>query len=123
MIMEPNKVNVNWTQNLEKDFLKMEIHGRLDEENATKAISKWKEELSSNLKEGEKANVICNCLHMTGYDTEARRQWQQAISDLKHQIEYFWVITDNKMIKIAANTMGLMTNFKIKTAKSETEIL
>jgi hypothetical protein len=120
--MEANQVNIDWIQRSAKSCLRIEIQGRLNEENASKATSKWKEEFSNTLKPEEKANIICNCLNMTGYDTEARKQWQQTISDLKSQIGYLWVITDSNVIRIAANTMGLLTKFKIKTAKSESEV-
>ena len=90
-------------------------------ENALSATSKWREEIAT-MDSGEKANIICNCLNMTGYDTEARKQWQQTISDLKSQIKCMWIVTDNNLFRIAARTMGLMTNFQIKTAKSESEI-
>jgi hypothetical protein len=120
--METNQVQVNWIQSSKGNCLRIEIQGRLSEENAKKATSKWKEEFSIVLKPGEKANIICNCANMSGYDTEARKRWQQTISDLKSQIEYLWVVTDSNTIRIAANTMGLLTKFKIKTAKSESEI-
>lgn len=121
-IMETNQVNVNWIQRSKRNCLRIEIQGRLNEENATKATSEWKEQFSVVLKSGEKANIICNCSKMTGYDTPARKRWQQTISDLKSQIEYLWVVTDSNTIRIAANTMGLLTKFTIKTAKSESEI-
>ncbi len=120
--METKGVNVKWVETSEKKCLKLTIHGHLSDKNAFEAVSKWKEELSTNLKSGEKANIICNCLNMTGYDTNARKQWQQTISDLKSQVEYIWIISDNKNFRTAAKTMGFLTKFKIKTANSESEI-
>ena len=120
--METKEVNVMWVQKYDKKCLKLTIHGHLSEKNAFEAVSKWKEELSTNLESGEKANIICNCLNMTGYDTGARKLWQQTISDLKSQIEYIWIISDNKLFRTAAKTMGLLTKFKIKTANSESDI-
>ena len=117
-----NKINVMWIEKSEKRCLRIAIHGYLSEENASETTSKWKEELSRNLKSGEKAFVICNCINMTGYAPNARKLWQQTLSELKNQIGCFWIITDNKMFIIAANTMGFLTKFKIKTAKSESEI-
>ena len=119
--METNRVNVNWIRKFEKKCLSLEIYGHLSTENAFSATSRWKEEVSA-LESGEKANIICNCLKMTGYDTEARKQWQQTIGDLKSQIKCMWIITDNNLFRMAARTMGLLTKFQIKTAKSESEI-
>ena len=120
--METNEVKVNWIQINGKKCLNMEINGFLEEKIAFYAVSRWKKEFIAHLESGEKGNVVCNCLNMSGYDTEARKLWQQTISDLKFQIECMWIITDNALFTIAAKTMGLMTKFKIKTAKSEAEI-
>ncbi len=120
--MGTSKVNVNWNHKHEKKYLSLKINGFLAEEIALTAITKWKEEMTNNIKLGEKANIICDCINMTGYDTKARKQWQQTISELKSQIGCMWIITDNKIFRIAASTMGLMANLKIKTAKSESEI-
>lgn len=118
-----NKINVMWIEISAKRCLRITIHGFLNEEKASEATSKWEEELSSNLKPGEKAYVICNCIYMTGYTPDARRLWQQTLSKLKNQIESFWIITDNRMFIMAAKTMGLLTKFKIKTADSESKII
>jgi hypothetical protein len=117
-----NKINVMWIEKSTQRCLRIAIHGYLNEENASEATSKWKEELSRNLKSEEKAFVICNCINMTGYAPNARKLWQQTLSELKNQIGCFWIITDNNMFVMAAKTMSLLTKFKIKTAKSESEI-
>lgn len=119
--LEPNKVDVCWIQKFEKKCLSLEIFGHLSTENALSATSRWREEIHA-LESGEKANIICNCLKMTGYDTDARKHWQQTISDLKSRIRCMWIITDNNLFRMAARTMGLLTKFQIKTAKSESEI-
>ena len=60
---------------------------------------------------------------MKGYSTEARKIYQQTISELRSKIEYFWIVTDNKIFKTAAMTMGFLTKLKIKTTDSESDII
>jgi hypothetical protein len=59
---------------------------------------------------------------MTGYDTNARLIWQNSIGELKAQISTIWVVSNNSLFTIAAKTMGFISKFTIKTAKSEDEI-
>ncbi|NOZ45495.1 MAG: hypothetical protein GXO79_01810 [Chlorobi bacterium] len=120
--METHDVNIEWIQKKEKKCLRLTINGQLDENIAKKAISKWREEFTFNLAADEKVAIICNCLNMTGYETNARKLWQQTINELKSQIDYMWIISTNTMFKTAAKTMGLLIRFKIKTANSESEI-
>jgi hypothetical protein len=117
-----NSVDIKWIEKSEKKCLQLAIHGYLSEKIALEVTSKWKEEIMLNLKTDDKAVIVCNCLKMTGYDSNARKIWQQTISDLKSQIGYLWIITDNKLFRTAAMTMGLLTKFKIRTASSESEI-
>lgn len=117
-----NTVEINWIEKSEKKCLQLAIQGYLSEKIALEITSKWKEEILLNLKKDEEAIIVCNCLKMTGYDSNARKIWQQTISDLKSQIGYIWIITDNKLFRTAAMTMGLLTKFKIRTASSESGI-
>ncbi|MDA3953658.1 MAG: hypothetical protein PF485_08430 [Bacteroidales bacterium] len=120
--MELNEVDIKWIQKFEKKCLRLAINGFLNDKNALAAVSKWREEFAHKLKSGEKANIICNCLEMTGYETSARKQWQQVISELNSQIGNVWIISNNKLFLAAANTMGFLSKFTIKTASSESEI-
>jgi len=121
--MENGLVKVDWIDNSDRRYLNIEIRGHLSETIAQDAVAIWKEQLTLNLKNGEKTNVVCNCLNMKGYDTEARKAWQQTVRELGNRIDCMWIITDNNLFRVAASTMGLMTKYKIKTAKSEAEVL
>jgi len=117
-----NEIDFKWVEKSEKRCLRIAIHGHFNEKNAKVAVSKWREEIFSNIKQGEKVNIICNCSKMTRYDPEARKLWQQTINELKSQIDHLWIISNNKLFKTAAVTMGFLTKFKIRTADSESEI-
>ena len=114
-------INVSWTEKYGKKCLRIAIHSHFTEQDALEVSSKWKQEFA-NLAVDEKADIICNCINMTGYDTEARKIYQSTINQLKPQIGYLWVITSNKIFRTAAMTMGFLTKLKIRTADSEVDI-
>ena len=59
---------------------------------------------------------------MTGFDTDARRIWQDTMKSHKNQIDVIWLVSDNIFIRGAAKTMGLLTGFPIKVTKSINDI-
>lgn len=116
-------VKVEWIKLSGNNCLKISINGLLNEPNAVKATSQWKEEIASSLLPGEKATIICNCQNMTGYEAEARKLYQKTIMDLSNQIGHLWIVTNDSIFKMAAKTMGVMTRFKIKSVNSEADIV
>lgn len=116
-------VEVVWKEKSEKKYLEINISGYLSEENAKNAVTTWQQQFEKNVPQGEKVHVVCNCIHMTRYSTEARNMWQSTIGKLKKQISCLWIVTDNKMFIVAAGMMSLVTKFKIKTVKSEADII
>jgi hypothetical protein len=59
---------------------------------------------------------------MTGFDTSARRRWQDAMTLHKPLINVVWIISTNIFILGAAKTMGLLTGFTIRIARSLHEV-
>ena len=97
-----------------KPFLQFDFNGHLNLETAIEAIAKWK----AQLQDGKKINLIYNCLAMTGFDTTARKIWQTTMSELKHNTGSIWIISSNAFILGAAKTMGLLSGYDIKVAKT-----
>jgi hypothetical protein len=114
---------IEWVNIANKPCLRIRIVDELTEESAKTAVMEWKAAFASKLSSGEKTTVICNCLKMNGYESNARKLWQNTIGELKNQIDFFWIVTDNKLFRIAGQTMGLLTKFKIKTVTSEADII
>ena len=108
------KVLLKKTEINGKPFLQFDFNGHLTVEAAHEAIGKWKTMLTEN----EKTNLIYNCLEMTNFDTAARKAWQSTMAELKPQTGRIWIISSNAFILGAAKTMGLLTGFDIKIAKS-----
>lgn len=104
-------VSVFETERNGQRYLQFDFGGYLQPAQAQIAIDQWK----SEMKPGIKNHLIFNCAAMTGFDTEARRVWQDAMSKMKPQIGSIWIVSTNVFILGAARTMGLLTGFNIKT--------
>lgn len=111
---------IGWCQINNLECLKFTFKGRLTEEDALKAISRWKEMFNSM--KDQKIILVWNCIDMTGYEPMARMSWQRTIKELKDQIERIWLITDSAVIKAGANLISIFTSFEIKVVKSEDKI-
>lgn len=117
--MENLSIELYQIQN--EDCIKFTFKGHFTENDALRGIEEWKSLFASST--DEKATLIWHCIDMTGFDNKARISWQQAIKDLKNQIECVWLITESKIIKAGVNLMKAFIGFNIKVIKSENEIV
>lgn len=104
-----------------KFFLQFDFPDYLDKDMANTAIEIWKLEMKRLSKEG-KVSLIFNCDCMSGFDTEARRNWQSAMKEQKDAIAEVWVVCNNVFILGAAKTMGVLSGYSIKVTRSISEI-
>lgn len=118
-----NAVNVEWKTIQESECLHIEIVGFLGAEIANTATEKWKSLLEDRMKDNEQTVVICDCENMKGYHADARKMWQQTMSETRPYMKNMWIVTDNKLFIIAAKSMGFITNFPLKTAKSINDVV
>jgi hypothetical protein len=115
-------VSVQLIRKKEKPYLQFDFAGHLDETTALKAISVWKEKLTSLHPPDAKVDLIYNCISMTGFDTAARKKWQETMKELQPRTNVIWIVSDNIFIIGAAKTMSLLTRYVIKSVKSLDEI-
>ena len=108
------KVVLKKTEINGKPFLQFDFNAHLTVDSANEAIAQWKSHLNGN----QKINLIYNCLEMTGFDSAARKTWQSTMSELKSKTGSIWIISSNAFILGAAKTMGLLSGYDIKVAKS-----
>ncbi len=101
-----------------KPYIQFSFKGHLNIDAAARAITTWKELMD----DAAKKNLIYDCTDMTGFDTDARKLWQATMSDCKKQIGSIWIISSNIFILGAAKTMGVLTGFQIKVAKSPEDV-
>lgn len=115
-------VSVQLIQKNEKLFIQFDFTGHLDEPAAVKAISEWRKELSNIHTPNAKTDLIYNCISMTGFDTAARKRWQETMKELQPRTNVIWIVSDNIFIIGAAKTMSILTRYTIKSVKSLEEI-
>lgn len=105
----------------DEECLKFIFKDKFKGKDAERSVVEWRD-LFASLK-GERIPLIWDCLEMTGYETKARTTWQQAMKELKNQIDCVWLVTNSKIIKAGAKLMSAFTKFTIKVVKSENEIV
>ncbi len=105
-----------------KLFLKFEFIGSLKGDVALEAISRWEMMMETQMEKGEKADIVWNCERMAGYESDARKSWQNMLKESKEQIGDIWIVTSKTMFRVAAKTMALLTNYNLKAVSSESEI-
>ena len=115
-------VSVQLIKKKEKLYLQFDFEGHLDEVSAIQAISEWKNKIESLQPPGAKVDLIYNCISMTGFDTAARKKWQDAMRELQPRTNVIWIVSDNIFIIGAAKTMSILTRYTIKSVKSLDEI-
>lgn len=105
-----------------RKYLQFDFTGHLDENSAKNAIESWKTEMNKSGLDGTRLNLIYNCTKMSGFDTNARRNWQATMQALKPNLGTIWVVSENFFILTAAKTMGVLTGFSVKVARSLKDI-
>jgi len=118
--MEKENPIIEWVEKNGEPCLKFTFNGRLLEEDAIVAIEKWRNAFTA--RQGEKINIIWNCLNMSGYDSGARRKWQEALKEMKDQIKSIWLVSTSPIIKTGALVMRVFTSLDIQMVESEDEI-
>lgn len=113
-----NRVKVFEHIKNEKPYLQFDFKGHLDHSSAIKAIEEWRRYMERS----SKKNLIYNCKEMTGFDSSARKIWQATMGEFKQRTGSIWIISSNVFILGAAKTMGVLTGFLIKVAKTTSEI-
>ena len=103
------------------ECLRFTFIGELKADDAETAVEEWKK-LFENLGD-EKLSLIWDCLQMTGFENKARVIWQQAMKELKGNIDMVWLITTSNVIKAGAKLISTFTKFKMKVVKSQEEII
>lgn len=101
------------------DCIYFTFNGKLSENDATGAISRWKDYF---VKSNTVYTHVWNCVNMTGYEPMARISWQKAIKELKNNIGKIWLISDSSIIIAGAKILSLFTKMDINAVKSESDI-
>ena len=117
-----SSAEIQWKTIGGKRFLKFIFHGHFTEKEAVPAITQWRDEFQKEIPAGHRVNIIWDCLDMSGFDPHVKNTWQKTLKEHRGQVHEIWIISTNPVIRVAALTMGLFSNYKIKTAVSELDI-
>ena len=120
MTKESDSFEIELYQLKTEDCLKFTFKGKFSEQSALSGSEEWKDLFSST--GTEKSILVWDCKEMTGFETNARIIWQQAMKELKGQIDCVWLISNSAIIRAGAKLMSTFTGFKIKAVKSEKDI-
>ena len=117
-----SNTELKWETINGKRFLKFIFDGHFSAKAAAPAIIEWRKEFDNEIPAGQKVNIIWDCLKMTGFDPNVKSTWQKTLKELREKISEIWIVSSNPVIRVAALTMGVFSNYKIKTVISEDDI-
>jgi hypothetical protein len=100
-----------------KECLKLNLNGILNQKDAIRVCSEWK--AIAELDKTKKFVVILNAKNMIDYEPMTRNSFQNTMKELKNQIDQIWVVSNSNLIRGGAAIMGLLTSFTIKAVDSE----
>lgn len=113
-------MEIKWVTLNSKKYLKFSFDENLSEPDAVKAIEQWKKEFSKN--QNSKVSLIWDCIKMKGYDSNARVHWQNALKELKSDIENIWLVSNSQLIRVGANVISVFAGLRINAVDSEDKI-
>ena len=119
--IETNTPKIEWDNRHGTPCLRFTFSQRLSEQGARAAIAEWRRAFDA-VPFG-KIVLLWDCREMSGYDSEARIQWQETLKELKPRIKTIWLITDSSLIRMGASVMSLFSSLTIKAVRSEDDII
>jgi hypothetical protein len=104
-----------------KECLKFNFGSILNQKDAVRVCNEWK--AISQADKTKKYVIIFNAKDMVDYEPMTRTSFQNAMKELKNQIDQVWVISESKLIRGGAAIMGMLTSFPIKAVNTEDQII
>lgn len=119
---EIDQIIISWEQKSGKKYLKFSFKGSLTEEVAGDSIMSWKREFSQ-VKAGDKVDLIWDCLEMSKYSAKAAKMWKDTMKELNNKVDCIWLISTNTFIRMGAKTIIFLLPINLKVVSSEEEVL
>lgn len=116
-----DEVVISWQEKNGIKRLNFLFNGNFTEKEAVSAIKKWEKEFAS-IPQGQKVELIWNCLEMRKYSPGAAKTWKNAMSKMNSKIDTVWLVSSNTFIRMGARTVTLLLPIKLKPVSSEFEI-
>jgi hypothetical protein len=70
----------------------------------------------------DKVTFVWDCRKMTGYDSAARRRWQEALRLDSERIVEAWVVSESVLIRMGASVIGLLAQFPVRACTHLEEV-
>jgi len=118
--MSADKPKLEWTEIKGVSHLKFVFSQHLNADDCRTVIAEWRQAFDE--RPGREIPLIWEASSMKGYDSEARKMWQEAMSDMKDRIEVVWLVTDSSIVRMGASVMSMFSSTSINVVKSEDEI-
>lgn len=118
--MSANKPTLEWKELEGKPHLRFKFERHLSADDCRTVIAEWRQAFDE--RPGREIPLIWEASSMKGYDSEARKMWQEAMRDMKDRIAVIWLVTESPIVNMGASVMSLFSSIAITVVKSEDEI-
>lgn len=118
--MEADCVDVAWETHGGRKCLAFRFPQELTVGAADAAIQAWRSELRTAGR--EPLTLVWDCRRMKGYDSQARRAWQDALQEMKGRIASVWLVSGSPFVRLGAMLMGKALSIEIKSVESPERI-
>jgi hypothetical protein len=118
--MDSERVEVFLAQHGGKKCLEFRFPQELTVAAAEAAIREWRSEIGAM--GTEPLTVVWDCRRMKGYDSQARRVWQDALQELKARIGTIWMVSGSPFVRLGAMLMGKALSIEIRSVDAPERI-
>lgn len=119
--MSTDRVAVKWERRGSGQALEFEFPEELTLAAAEEALRTWRKELEAAGQ--ERVTVVWDCRRMKGYDSQARKVWQDALQELKSRIGTVWMVSGSSFVRLGAMLMGKALSIEIRSVDSPQAIV
>ena len=114
--MSKGSVRVTWESRGTGKALQFEFPEELTLAAAEEALRAWRKELDAA--GGAPVTIVWDCRRMKGYDSQARKVWQDALQELKSRIGTVWLVSGSSFVRLGAMLMGKALSIEIRSVDS-----
>jgi len=93
-----------------QDFFKISFVGQFNNEQVNNILNSLK---AHGIENREKISMVWDCQQMSGYDNNARDQWQNFFEGIKSKIGVVHLVSDNIAYRAAGRAFGIYWRVKI----------
>ena len=104
--------SVQWERFGDHRCLVISFEGKLEVKDAK---AKMKSITAAIEAAGEPVAMVWDAARMTGYESEARKLWQDGLKRLRPQIRAIHLVSDSAVIRMGASVVGMFLGLEISS--------